>query len=93
MRLNNKKKIVRRIAMPSATTTAYQTPSMPKKIGMISTAAPSKSSVLRNEISADVSPSLSAVKKPEPNIETHINRNDIPYTASAWVVILSRSAS
>ena len=52
------------------------TPVMPQIIGRISTAATSNTSVRKNEISAEVSPSFSAVKKPEPNTAKPMNKKD-----------------
>ena len=60
----------------SAATIESHTPSSSQNIGKIMTAATWKTSVLKNEMSADVRPSLKAVKKDEPNIENPENRNE-----------------
>ena len=54
--------------MNSATTIEHQIPLSPRISGRIITEAHSNRSVLRNEMTADVSPSLRAVKKAEPNM-------------------------
>ena len=54
------------IAINSATRMEYHTPSMPITSGSSNTAATWNTSVRRNEMSAEVSPSLSAVKNPDP---------------------------
>ena len=53
-------------------------PLRPKKIGIIKTEEHWKSNVLRNAIVAEVKPSLSAVKKAEPNIEIPENKKATP---------------
>ena len=54
----------------SATTTENQIPFSLKNIGKMVTAKTWKSSVLKNEISAETKPLFNAVKKPEPKIFT-----------------------
>ena len=60
----------------SATTIEYQIPSICKNTGRISTAAIWNTSVRRNEIAAEISPLLSAVKNDEPKIENPAKRNE-----------------
>ena len=55
-------------AINSATTTESQIPSIFHIKGIINTAAVWNKSVLKKDISAEVRPSLSAVKKEEPKI-------------------------
>ncbi len=52
-------------AMTSATAIESQIPAIPSKTGISSTAATRNTSVLKNDITAEVTPSLRAVKKPE----------------------------
>ena len=52
-------------AMNSATIKESQIPSMPKISGKLKTATTWKTKVLKKEITADVTPSLRAVKKLE----------------------------
>lgn len=58
--------------MNSATTMDIQMPSMSQMVGKSSTAATWNTSVRKNEMAAEVSPSLSAVKKLEPYIANAI---------------------
>ena len=53
-------------AADSATTSESQIPFNPRMNGNINTEPISKRSVLRNEISAEVAPSLNAVKNADP---------------------------
>lgn len=53
-------------AKNSATMMEIHTPSIPKNIGSSNTAEVWNTRVRRKEMMADVIPSLSAVKKPEP---------------------------
>ena len=62
--------------MNSTTTIDAQIPSSSQIIGRIITAAIWKTSVLKNEIIADVRPSLSAVKNDEPKIAIPAKRNE-----------------
>ena len=71
----------------SATTMESQIPSSFQIIGSSSTAATWNTSVLRNEINADVSPSFNAVKNEEPKIENPENRNENEKIANACFVI------
>ena len=61
-------------AANSATTTEAQIPSSPHTSGNNITAAIWKTSVLKNEMTAETSPLLSAVKNDEPNIASPENR-------------------
>lgn len=54
----------------------YHIPSMSNISGSISTAAIWNTSVLRNEIAAEIKPLFSAVKNDEPNIEKPANKNE-----------------
>ena len=54
--------------MTSAPTIASQIPSKPQSSGNVSTAATSNTSVRSTEITAEISPLLSAVKNDEANI-------------------------
>ena len=60
------KKTVSSAATTSVATVENHTPSMPQTSGNVSTAATSNTTVRRNEIAAEVTPSLSAVKNDEP---------------------------
>ena len=55
---------------------ADQIPSIPQKIGRISTAATWNTTVLRKEIAADTIPLLRAVMKEEPKILKPQSRNE-----------------
>ena len=68
----------RTVAISSATTTENQSPFTPKNSGRMRIAPSSKTSVRRNEIIAEVTPSFSAVKKPEPKIANPIKKKDSP---------------
>ena len=61
-------------AANSATTTEAQIPSSPHTSGNNITAAIWKTSVLKNEMMAETSPLLSAVKNDEPNIASPENK-------------------
>lgn len=63
-------------AINSATTIEYHIPSRPQINGKIITKALSNKSVLRNDMSAEVRPSLRAVKKAEPYMETPAKINE-----------------
>lgn len=56
---------------------AAQMPSMPQKIGKISTAATWNTTVLRKEIVADTIPLLRAVKNEEPKILNPQSKKEI----------------
>ena len=60
---------VRMVAKNSATTIDNHMPSTPINRGKMNTAATWNTSVLQIDIKADNNPLLSAVKKPDPNIE------------------------
>ena len=62
--------------MSSATTIEYHIPSSPQISGKIKTAALWNRRVLRKEMSAEVNPSLRAVKKADPKIENPTKRNE-----------------
>ena len=64
-------------AATSATTIALQIPSTPIIAGRISTHPISNMNVLTNEIVADMTPLLSAVKNAEPNMLYPLNKNEI----------------
>ena len=72
--------IVTRTASASAITTESQIPytSLPvgKTSGSVNTAITWKTSVLKNEIIADIGPLLRAVKKDEPNIANPANKKE-----------------
>ncbi len=63
-------------ARSSATIMEIQIPSTSNTSGRSITAAIWNTSVLKNDISAETSPLLSAVKKDEPNIAIPENRNE-----------------
>lgn len=63
-------------AASSAATIDTQIPSMSKISGRRITAATCSTKVLKKEISAEVRPSLSAVKKDEPKIAKPANKNE-----------------
>lgn len=63
-------------AASSATIMDIHMPSIPHSRGRIRTAAAWNSSVLKNEINADVSPSFNDVKKDEPKIAVPANRKE-----------------
>ena len=73
-----RKNIVTVTAITSAAIIEYQMPSIPQINGRIITAALSNNSVRRNEISAEVNPSFSAVKNAEPKMEIPANRKAKP---------------
>ena len=56
------------IAINSATTIEYQTPPISKIKGNSKTAAIWNTTVLKKDMTAEVTPSLRAVKNPEPKI-------------------------
>ena len=70
-------------AINSAVIMDNHIPSRPKKTGKIITAAHSKTRVLKNEISAEVSPSLRAVKNAEPKIAKPAKKNEKAWTSNA----------
>ena len=61
----------------SAAATENQIPSSPHSSGKISTVATWNTIVRKNEISAEVSPSLSAVKNAEPSTAVPESRKEI----------------
>ncbi len=63
-------------AISSAATMEIQMPSIPQNTGKISTAETWNTNVRRNEIIAELRPSLRAVKKPEVKMENPISRKD-----------------
>ena len=63
--------------MTSAATLDSQIPSSSQMSGKMSTAAIWNTSVRKNEMSAEVSPSPSAVKNDEPKIENPESRNEV----------------
>ena len=68
---------VTRTDMTSAATIDSQIPSSSQMSGKMSTAAIWNTSVRKNEMSAEVSPSPSAVKNDEPKIENPESRNEV----------------
>ena len=73
--------------MSSATIIDIQMPSSSHIRGRIITAPVWKTSVLINEIIAEVSPSLRAVKNDEPNIANPANKNEKEYIRKPRSVI------
>ena len=71
-----RKQTVTTTAATSANTMESQIPVSCQISGMIKTNATWNTSVRKNEISADVSPSFSAVKKEEPKIGIPQSRNE-----------------
>ena len=65
---------------PSPTVTESQMPSMPNSIGSTMTAATWNTSVRRNEMSAETSPLLSAVKNAEAYMANPMNRKHRAYS-------------
>lgn len=63
-------------AMNSAIFIEYHIPAVPMNNGIMSTAELSKTSVRIKDITAEVRPSLSAVKKAEPKIEKPASKNE-----------------
>ena len=80
-------------AINSATTTEIQIPSIPQINGSSIMDALWKSIVRRNEISAEVRPSLNAVKKPEANIPKPIKPKDSAKIRKPDTVRSNNSAS
>ena len=83
LRLANMKNEANITDIISAANTENHIPSTPKIRGSASKHAISKIRVRMNEISADVSPSLSAVKNDEAYIEKPDNRNEYEYMEKA----------
>ena len=79
--------------MTSAATIENQMPSSPQSCGKISSAATWNTSVRKKEISAEVRPSPSAVKKDEPKMEKPESRNENEKIANACTVMLSSASS
>ena len=77
----------------SATARAIQIPFVPNISGRIRMAATWITRVLKNEIAADNTPLLSAVKKADPKILNPATKNDIEYKRNAVYVIANSSAS
>ncbi|MBR3124139.1 MAG: hypothetical protein IKF42_01725 [Mogibacterium sp.] len=69
-------------AINSATTTEYHIPSKPSISGSKSTAPSSETSVLKNDISGDTFPLLSAVNNVELKIAIPVNRPPVMTSAS-----------
>lgn len=65
---------------PSPTVTESQMPSMPNSIGSTMTAATWNTSVRRNEMTAETSPLLSAVKNAEAYMANPMNRKHRAYS-------------
>ena len=81
------------IAIISAATIEIHIPLILKKTGSISTAEIWNTSVRKNEISAEIRPLLSAVKKEEPKIDIPANRNEKEKMRNPLSVKFSSSAS
>ena len=77
----------------SATKTAHQIPSMPKKTGSINTDISSKTNDLTNEIIAEIVPLLRAVKKAEAKIFPPDSKKAIRKILKACTVRARRAAS
>lgn len=75
-------------ASDSATITEYHIPSSPHISGNSITDATWKTSVLKKDMKADVSPALSAVKNAEPNIPAPTKIKEITYTLNPCTVML-----
>ena len=69
-----RKKLVTHKASASATNTADQIPSMPKKTGKSRMQMTSNTSVRRKDIVAETLPLFSAVKKEDPNMLKPLSR-------------------
>lgn len=65
---------------PSPTVTESQMPSMPNSIGSTMTAATWNTSVRKNEMSAETSPLLSAVKNAEAYMANPMNKKHRAYS-------------
>lgn len=79
--------------MTSAITIDAQIPSTSQKIGNISTARISKTSVRTKEIMAEVIPSFNAVKNDEPKIAKPEKRNENEKIENAWIVKANNASS
>ena len=77
----------------SATEFDHQIPSTSRNIGRISTDEVWNISVLKNEITAETIPLLSAVKKDDAKILNPANTKDTEKIAKAFFVISKSSAS
>lgn len=77
----------------SATKTAHQIPSIPKKTGSTNTEISSKTNDLTNEIIAEMVPLLRAVKNAEARIFPPDSKNAIRKILNACTVSERRSAS
>ena len=86
MRFAIKKPIVITNAINSANTTDNQIPSIPKTSGNRSTAPTWNTSVLKNEIIAEMIPLFNAVKKDEPKMLKPLSKNEIMNRRNAWHV-------
>lgn len=91
--IHTMKNAVTMVASTSATTTAYQIPSSPQIKGRVRTAAHWNTMVRKRAISAEVSPSPSAVNREEPKMAKPDTKKEKEKIVKACTVIAMSSTS